>query len=510
MSPRKTHVLVDLKPALDGYAGIPQESRLLFSTLLGNPRFEAHGLLQHGGDRLRAELSVKDKDIAAHEKLAKLSRSVISFDGPARKLLPLKWSKGLSNYIDLNRLRLASLRGKAEELGLFEATHFQDFIWSRFFAKTLEPAQKKAVTNANYRILRPSRKTMHKVGLTAHNTRYGLPYPRIDTTGYDYLIAQTPFPGRVSPGTQLIVRYHDAIPVFLPHTISDRHFHQASHYEALKQNVKDGALFACISHSTRNDLLQLFPEVETRSAVINNTIAEEYFAEESPKHTVFSTLLDRAYKDSQFIPNLDAIHERINTRNSDDFDYLLMVSTLEPRKNHLQLIAAWEQLKQSTLPHLKLIIVGSKGWGYTPTLKAMQPWVERGELHYLHNVPAPELRRLYRHASATICPSLAEGFDYSGIEAIRCGSPIVSSDIAVHREIYGEASTYFDPYNTDDAAEKIAATLASSPNSERQQQANTVMDRYTQTIIAPQWEQLMTKHANTEGHGRPTTQHPGI
>jgi len=60
----------------------------------------------------------------------------------------------------------------------------------------------------------------------------------------------------------------------------------------------------------------------------------------------------------------------------------------------------------------------------------------------LNNVPADDLRVLYRHAAATVCPSLAEGFDFSGVEAMRCGGVVLASDIPVHREVYQDAAHY--------------------------------------------------------------------
>jgi len=86
------------------------------------------------------------------------------------------------------------------------------------------------------------------------------------------MIAETPYPGRVAPNTQMVVRYHDAIPLLLPHTIADRSYHQSSHYQALDRNVRDGAWFACVSDSTRRDLVSIYPAAEERSVTIHNMV----------------------------------------------------------------------------------------------------------------------------------------------------------------------------------------------------------------------------------------------
>ena len=109
-------------------------------------------------------------------------------------------------------------------------------------------------------------------------------------------------------------------------------------------------------------------------------------------------------------------------------DYLLMVSTLEPRKNHLTLLAAWEQLQAEHHEDLELVIVGMLGWDHEAIVHKFRPWIERGTLHVLEDVPSAELRLLYRHAAATVCPSFGEGFDFSGVEAMRSGGAVVASD----------------------------------------------------------------------------------
>jgi glycosyltransferase involved in cell wall biosynthesis len=146
------------------------------------------------------------------------------------------------------------------------------------------------------------------------------------------------------------------------------------------------------------------------------------------------------------------------------------------------------------MPQLKLVVVGNLGWGFRPIIDAFRPWAERGDLIHLTAVPSAELRVLYRHAAATICPSLAEGFDYSGIEAMRCGGIVLSSDIPVHREVFGSASTYFDPYSAEDAARVIGEVLAPDglPIRERlYAEGSKVSNRYTADRILPQWNQFL-------------------
>ena len=508
-APDRIRILCDLKPALDGYAGIPQETRLLFRGLRSLATCEVEGLIQHGGRQLRAPPPPTNKPLPLSRRIHRSSRVVVSLpqaggtdlnevattrDAPAGGNTAKKsflWQ--LAGLFPVTALQFRALLGMPVRIGLFEQGLFEDFIWRTFFSKTLRPADKGLITSAPFHVLRPSRKRLHQVGLAGRKYSTTPRYLEIDTRGFDVLLAQTPFPGRVSAGTQLVVRYHDMVPVLMPHTISDSAFHQASHFFALQENVRAGAWFSCVSEATRQDLLKVFPEAEPRTMVIHNIASDEYFVEAAPPEMVLQILRNRQIK----VPGIASSRETalsLGLSSAGSLDYLLIVSTIEPRKNHLMLIAAWERLKYTSMPHLKLVVVGNLGWGFRPVLDAFRPWAERGDLIHLAAVPSAELRVLYRHAAATICPSLAEGFDYSGIEAMRCGGIVLSSDIPVHREVFDSASVYFDPYSAEDAARVIGEVLAPDglPIRDRlHAEGPKISGRYTANHILPQWNQFL-------------------
>lgn len=487
-------VLVDLKPALDGYAGIPQESRLLFRELSALKQLQVEGVIQHGGRRLRAGLRPRDDRLSADQRVDRLSRVVVSL-----------YEKTYSNVFDATRywmervfsrqsLRLKSHLGLTLPLSQFDSTLFEDFIWRSLFSNTLAAEDREVLKGARFRILEHSRAAMHKAGLDGLKYSDTPSYPRIRTKGFDALLTQTPFPGRVQKGTQLIVRYHDAVPILMPHTVKDKAFHQASHFHALKDNVNNGAWFSCISNATRQDLLTIFPQAEKRSFVIHNIVSSEYFPEESPPGRVVQIIRNRLAVSPEVPGKLPKAFK--DPAPDYSVQYLLMVATIEPRKNHQLLLQAWEQLKYSRHPNLKLVIVGNTGWDQGPILAAFKPWAKRGDLFWLNNVPSQELRVLYRHAAATVCPGLAEGFDYAGVEAMKCACPVVSSDIPVHREIYGEASLYFNPYDADDAARAIEPLLLKNStelNSNLKELGQKIAGRYTERNIMPSWENAFQK-----------------
>ena len=143
--------------------------------------------------------------------------------------------------------------------------------------------------------------------------------------------------------------------------------------------------------------------------------------------------------------------------------YLLMVSTVEPRKNHETLVSAWERLRASTEPDLKLVLVGAMGWNYREIVRKFLPWIERGELKLLEDVPSNELRQLYRHAAATVCPSVGEGFDFSGIERCAADRLLSPPHQGASRNLWRRGRV-FHPYDSPDAAHAIERVIAPHPS----------------------------------------------
>jgi glycosyltransferase involved in cell wall biosynthesis len=485
-------ILVDLKPAFDGFAGIPQETRLLFGGLRRIQGLEVKGLVQHGGRRLRAGLKIGRDDITADRKIYQLSKLIVSLN---ERPISNFWDAAgdrIDRYFAFELLRARTALGIAVSSSIFDSRLFSDFIWRTFFDKTLSAKEKDSVCQDDYYVIRSPRNHFHRVGLRSASLSSVARYPMIDTRGFGFFLAQTPFPGRLTPGTQMIVRYHDAVPILMPHTIKDKAFHQATHFNALLSNIKSGAKFACVSEATRTDLLTLFPHIERRTFVVHNMVSEEYYEDDSPR-AIVPRLIQNRLAD---IPLFSKPGTRADKLVGENFQYLLMVSTIEPRKNHRLLVSAWEQLKYTTNPGLKLVIVGNIGWDEDAVLKAFKPWATKGELLYLQNVPSAELRILYRHALLTVCPSLAEGFDYSGVEAMRCGCPVASSRIPVHEEIYGDASAYFNPYSIDEAAECLRRLCSDAGVLERTaltQRGREVSLRYVPGAMLPVWRQLFDK-----------------
>jgi alpha-1,2-rhamnosyltransferase len=123
---------------------------------------------------------------------------------------------------------------------------------------------------------------------------------------------------------------------------------------------------------------------------------------------------------------------------------LLMVSTIEPRKNHDYLLDAFE-LAWAAGSKARLCIAGRIGWKCDALLARVREHPELNQRLFMFNdLSDTSLEHAYSHASALVFPSYVEGFGLPLVEAMQRGLPAMGSDIPVFREIGGEFMAYFD------------------------------------------------------------------
>jgi glycosyltransferase involved in cell wall biosynthesis len=135
--------------------------------------------------------------------------------------------------------------------------------------------------------------------------------------------------------------------------------------------------------------------------------------------------------------------------------YLLHVGTLEPRKNAVTLLRAFERLRAASTARHTLVLVGRRGWIYEPILAALQTPALGGCVRLLDDVGNDDLPSLYAAADLFVYPSLYEGFGLPVAEAMACGTPVITSTNSSLPEVAGDAAVLVDP--RDDAA--LAAAI---------------------------------------------------
>ena len=209
-----------------------------------------------------------------------------------------------------------------------------------------------------------------------------------------------------------------------PETMSRAHRWAASW---LEEGLRRADRIACISQFTRDRLVAHWADLGPRAEVIPlapNPRLQGYPADPA--------LLDRLGLDRPFV---------------------LAVGTLEPRKNLGLVLDA-----MALLPGVPLVHCGPVGWD----VAALQDRARRRpDVRLLGWVDEPTLAALYRAAAVAVFPSVYEGFDLPALDAASLGCPLVVSDIAVHREVLGDAPAYVPLGRPDTLAESVRSLLDS-------------------------------------------------
>lgn len=179
------------------------------------------------------------------------------------------------------------------------------------------------------------------------------------------------------------------------------------------------------SDSTRRDLIRLYQTPEDKITVLYSGVHERFSL----------TVAEEAQA---------MVRKKYELGNA---PFVFTVSTLQPRKNHQLLIRAFRAVAAQT--EHNLIIAGGKGWLY----EKMVSEVERQDLlrrvHFIGFVDDDDLPALYNAASLFVFPSLYEGFGLPILEAMACGTPVVSSNASSLPEVAGDAAVQISPHDEE-------------------------------------------------------------
>jgi len=135
---------------------------------------------------------------------------------------------------------------------------------------------------------------------------------------------------------------------------------------------------------------------------------------------------------------------------------ILFVGTIEPRKNVARLVEAYSHLKDG---QVKLVIGGARGWLYEEVFARVEELDLTGDVLFPGYIPPEELPLWYNAAELFVYPSLYEGFGLPPLEAMACGTPVITSNVSSLPEVVGEAGLTVDPMNSKGLAEAINQVL---------------------------------------------------
>jgi glycosyltransferase involved in cell wall biosynthesis len=165
----------------------------------------------------------------------------------------------------------------------------------------------------------------------------------------------------------------------------------------------------------------------------------------------------------RFVPphDAEAVRAQVRARFGIDGRYVLYVSNHQRKKNTERLVEAFARVGEA-IPDVSLVLTG---W-HTPRFQLVLDVVDRlglrPRVRVLGHVPDDVLPALYQAADVFTLPSLHEGFGIPVLEAMACGTPVVTSNVYALPEVAGDAAELVDPYDVDAIAAAITGVLESS------------------------------------------------
>jgi glycosyltransferase involved in cell wall biosynthesis len=459
-------LMMDLRPCYEGFSGIPQEMRLLFAMFSGLRLRRFAGLASGVHYTFRSR-----RGLTPYEQTVEQTKVLIAQD-TKRVQWPMLIEQTVPGFIRRRLVKpylLVSELFRRERLDLpIDPALFEDYLWTKLFDRTLAPHDRPLLQRAEFYATAIGREYAGSLGMLPRMLQR-----RVETQGWDLFFSASPTPYRVARGTALMVRY----------------YHAMSHARNLQRNMHDGASFYCGSEPVRADLLRMFPHAEARVHTIPVIVTPEYYPDTRPDHELRTVLMRRrsqatARRATDLPPALPKL--------------FMAVSTLEPRKNYIKLFRAFEIARRMTAEPIQLLIIANPGWRSELEMAELTTLVGEGAIH-LSGVPTAELRTLYSMAHCVVAPSRAEGFDYSGIESMACGTPVIASDIQVHRWVYGDAAEYFDAYDESQLG-TIMARFAELPRDSGhlaglREKGLRRAELYHPRTLAPRWESAIERQA---------------
>ncbi len=245
----------------------------------------------------------------------------------------------------------------------------------------------------------------------------------------------TAFPIR---GAKTVLTVHDLAFLRFPRTIELKSYITLKAYLQFSLDIADRVIVP--SFSTKKDIVDFYKYPEEKIVVIPHGV----------NHDIYRPITD--------IRSLNAFKQKHSLGR-----YILFLGTLEPRKNAARLLDAYSILciKMGVEQAPDLIFGGGRGWknkAFEVKYQNLDKPI-RNKIRFLGYLPQEELPFLYSGADVFAFPSLWEGFGLPPLEAMACGTPVVTSNISSLPEVVGDAAILVDPNSAEEIADAIYQVL---------------------------------------------------
>jgi glycosyltransferase involved in cell wall biosynthesis len=171
--------------------------------------------------------------------------------------------------------------------------------------------------------------------------------------------------------------------------------------------------------------------------------------------------IDVAYNgvNERFAPISEEGQERIRAHYSNGNPYFMFVGSLHPRKNLARLFTAFDLFKSQTPSNVKLLIVGEKRWWSEPIEQAYSQMRFKDEVVFAGRLSAEDLHLVTAAALASVYVSYFEGFGIPILEAFKCETPVITSNVTSMPEVADDAALLVDPFSEASIAEGMTEML---------------------------------------------------
>lgn len=186
-----------------------------------------------------------------------------------------------------------------------------------------------------------------------------------------------------------------------------------------------------VSEMERGNIVHRFPQIDNRLSVVHNGYSDCY------------------------LPIPDEKVHAITQKYLPDATYLLFLGNTDPRKNTEGVLRAYYEYLNSSKHPLKLVITGLKQSYVENMLVHSGIEICASDIIYTGYVPGEDLPALYNGAFAFLYPSLLEGFGIPVLEAMACGTPVITSNCSSLPEVAGQDGLLVDPFSPQEIANAI-------------------------------------------------------
>jgi glycosyltransferase involved in cell wall biosynthesis len=234
-----------------------------------------------------------------------------------------------------------------------------------------------------------------------------------------------------------VVTIHDCIHLLFPQYLPNRMAFRYARF-VMGSAIRNSSIVFTVSEASRADILRFYPSTDPAKVhVVPNAIDAELLVDPGEAER-------------------DRVRERYQIRGR----FVLFAGNVKPHKNLERLIRAFARVRcQEGNEDLRLVLIGDDVSRYASLRRTADEAGVRQEVRFFGFVPHETLAALYRMATVFAFPSLYEGFGLPPLEAMACGTPVVTSRISSLPEVVGDGALLVDPYNEDDIAQGIARLL---------------------------------------------------